>query len=157
MADRNCLPITFNWQTITYSFVSGICLCFQHLIEGYQVKLLSLSTKNLCKVFLWFLDVIFPLNLLCIYHSLIIVFNTAITKCPAGMYFLMYTASSWDVLGCTSPPALRLPSALKMSLSTSLGPREISWSSGMYNPIHPSSRQCAYQYIMCSVYILPIS
>ena len=30
------------------------------------------------------------------------------------------------------------------ALGTSLGPREISWSSGMYNPIHPSSRQSTY-------------
>ena len=29
-----------------------------------------------------------------------------------------------------------------MSRGTSRGPREISWSLGMYNPIHPSSRQC---------------
>ena len=50
------------------------------------------------------------------------------------------TASSWDILGCTSPPTSRFPVALEMSLG--LWPREISWSSGMYNPIPPSSRQC---------------
>ena len=49
----------------------------------------------------------------------------------------LYTASSWDVLGCTSPPTLRFPSA----------PRYVPWASGnlgMYNPIHPSSQQCTY-------------
>ena len=57
-----------------------------------------------------------------------------------------YTAERRDVSGCTSPPTSRFPSALEMSLGlppldeghqalgTSLGPREISWSSGMYNP-----------------------
>ena len=38
-----------------------------------------------------------------------------------------YTASSRDVLGCTSPPTSRFP-----------------WALEMYNPIHPSSRQCTY-------------
>ena len=38
------------------------------------------------------------------------------------------------------PRPSRCPSGF--ALGTSLGPREISWSSGMYNPIHPSSRQC---------------
>ena len=33
------------------------------------------------------------------------------------------------------------------ALGTSLGPREISWSLGMYNPIRPSSRECTlYRY-----------
>ena len=31
---------------------------------------------------------------------------------------------------------------LTLALWTFLRPRQISWSSGMYNPIHPSSRQC---------------
>ena len=55
-----------------------------------------------------------------------------------------HTASNRYLLGCTSPPTSRFPSALEMSLGTFLGPREISWSSGMYNPIHSSSRQCRY-------------
>ena len=38
------------------------------------------------------------------------------------------------------PRPSRCPSGF--ALGTSLGPQEISWSSGMYNPIHPSSRQC---------------
>ena len=39
-----------------------------------------------------------------------------------------YTASSRDVLGCTSPPTSRFPSALEMSLG--LRPRDISRASG---------------------------
>ena len=39
-----------------------------------------------------------------------------------------YTASNWDVLGCTSPPTSRFPSALEMSLG--LRPRDISRASG---------------------------
>ena len=46
-----------------------------------------------------------------------------------------YTASNQDELGCTSPATSRF-----------LGPQEISWLSGMYNPIHPSSRQCTYTF-----------
>ena len=57
-----------------------------------------------------------------------------------------YTASNRDELGCTPPLTSRFPSALEMSLG--LRPREISRSSGMYNPIHPSSRQCTYT-ILC--------
>ena len=34
------------------------------------------------------------------------------------------------------------PRPLGFALETSRGPREISWSLGMYNPIHPSSQQC---------------
>ena len=56
----------------------------------------------------------------------------------------LYTASNRDELGCTSPLTSRFPSAL----GTSLGPQEISWSSGMYNPIHPSSRQCTYTILL---------
>ena len=47
---------------------------------------------------------------------------------------------------CTSPPTSRFPSAFEMSLGlfpqTSLGPSEILRSKGMYNSIHPDSRQC---------------
>ena len=39
-----------------------------------------------------------------------------------------YTASNRDVLGCTSPPTSRFPSALEMSLG--LRPRDISRASG---------------------------
>ena len=39
-----------------------------------------------------------------------------------------YTASSRDILGCTSPPTSRFPSALEMSLG--LRPRDISRASG---------------------------
>ena len=57
-----------------------------------------------------------------------------------------YTASNRDELGCTSPPTSIFPQPARcpsgFALGTSLGPREIFWSSGMYNPIHPSSRQC---------------
>ena len=53
-----------------------------------------------------------------------------------------YTASNRDKLRCTSPPTSRFPSALEMSLG--LYPRDISWSLGNYNPIHPSSRQSTY-------------
>ena len=45
-----------------------------------------------------------------------------------------YTASSRDILGCTSPPTLRFPSSLRKFL----GRRGCT----LYNPIHPSSRQC---------------
>ena len=38
------------------------------------------------------------------------------------------------------PRHSRCPSGF--ALGTFLGPREISWSLGMYNPIHPSSQQC---------------
>ena len=47
---------------------------------------------------------------------------------------------------CTSPPTSRFPSAFDMSFGlfpqTSLRPREILRSKGMYNPIYPDSRQC---------------
>ena len=44
-----------------------------------------------------------------------------------------YTAERRDVLGCTSPTTKSFPEAR--------GPREISRSEGMYNPIHPDLRQ----------------
>ena len=72
-----------------------------------------------------------------------------------------YTASSRDILGCTSPPTSRFPSALEMSLG--LRPQDISRASGnllvvgdvqpntsLYNPIHPSTRQCTDTMFMIS-------
>ena len=53
-----------------------------------------------------------------------------------------YTAERRDVLGCTSPTIKRFPEAREMSRGTSRRPREISRSEGIYNPIHPDSRQC---------------
>ena len=49
------------------------------------------------------------------------------------------------ILGCKSPSTTRFPSALEMSLGTSLGPWEISWlSRDLFPnfPIHPFSQQC---------------
>ena len=48
----------------------------------------------------------------------------------------------WDVLGCKSPPNSRFP--LGFTLRKSLVSRKISWSSWMYNPMHPSFQQCTY-------------
>ena len=51
------------------------------------------------------------------------------------MYWVVHPLRPQDF-----PWPSRCPSGF--ALGTSLGPREISRSSGMYNPIHPSSRQC---------------
>ena len=55
------------------------------------------------------------------------------------------------------PRPLRCSSGF--ALGTSLGPREISRSSGMYNSIHPSSRQCTdtlYNFVIIFLIILPL-
>ena len=44
-----------------------------------------------------------------------------------------YTASSRDILGCTSPPTSRFPSALEMS--PGLRPRDISRASGNFSVV----------------------
>ena len=64
-----------------------------------------------------------------------------------------YTASSQDVMGCKSHLTRRFPSAL----GKSLGPREISWSSGICNPIQSPSRQCIYSIwipIQCTYFLI---
>ena len=60
--------------------------------------------------------------------------------------FRIKTVGMYWAVQCTSPPTSRFPSAFEMSLGvfpqTSLGPSEILRSKGMYNSIHPDSRQC---------------
>ena len=63
-----------------------------------------------------------------------------------------YTASNRDVLGCTSPPTSRFPSALEMSLG--LRPRDISRASGnllVVGDVQPNTS------LLSAVYVYNIS
>ena len=59
-----------------------------------------------------------------------------------------YTASSRYALGCVSPPTIRF--------SSGFCPQEISWLSGMCNPLHPSSWQFTYSMLSFGQYLLKL-
>ena len=65
------------------------------------------------------------------------------------MYCVVYSLRPQDF-----PRPSRCPSGF--ALGKSFGPREISWSSGMYNPIHPSSQQCTDTILFTIVIVIVV-